>query len=154
MEIVGSMVFGEDDAVCEWVRQRVPTIISVERMRPFTALGIHRNGRLIAGVVYNRFLWPDIHVTCAATSKTWCTKQVLRTIVNYPFRQKKCQRITCITEAGNRPTRAFLEHFGFKEEGAHPFLFPDGETGVSFGLYRNSCRWFEEPHGQIDASTP
>lgn len=153
IEVVGPLVFGADREVAEWVRRRIRWVDSVEKMMPCKALGVARHGRFIAGVVYGNHVWPDIHVTCAADDKTWCTRQVLRAIVNYPFRQLGCSRITCITEDRNLPTQAFLEHFGFTEEGRHPFFFPDGGTAVSFGLYRETCRWLEEPNGQIRSSS-
>lgn len=147
-------MYGADREVAEWVCRRIGGVVpSVEAMMPCTAIGVVRGARFVAGIVYNNYRWPDIQVTVAADSKRWCTREVMRVIHWYPFVQLDCRRVTCITEAGNLPTQAFLEHFGFKREGIHPHLFPNGATGVSLGLYRDGCRWLEESHGQIDART-
>lgn len=148
IEVVGNLVFGADREVAEWVRQRINHMPSVEMMMPCTSIGVARHGRFVAGLVYNNFRWTDIQVTVAADDKRWCTRQVMREVHRYPFIQLGCLRVTCIVEEGNRPTLAFLEHWGFEREGVHPFLFRDGSAGVSLGLYRDKCRWLEDTNGQ------
>ena len=146
-------MFGADREVAEWVRRRINHMPSVDAMMPCVSIGVAKGGRFVAGLVYNNYRQTDIQVTVAADDKRWCTREVMRKVHHYPFIQLGCLRVTCIVEEGNRPTLAFLEHWGFKREGVHPFLFPDGSAGVSLGLYRDRCRWLEAPHGQVNSRT-
>lgn len=140
-------MFGADREVAEWVRRRINHIPNVDMMMPCTAIGVAKGGRFIAGLVFNNLRWPSIEVTVAADDKRWCTREVMRVVHHYPFIQHDCLRVTCIVEESNVSTLAFLKHWGFKREGTHPFLFPDGSAGVSLGLYRDQCRWLEEYPG-------
>ncbi len=126
---------------------------NVDMMMPCTAIGVVMESRWVAGLVFNNYRQTDIQVTVAADDKRWCTRKVMQAVHHYPFVQMGCLRVTCIVEERNQPTLAFLEHWGFKREGTHPFLFSNGSTGVSLGLYRDNCRWLGDTHGKVNTRT-
>lgn len=107
---------------------------------------------ILAVALFNHHVHPDIHITFVSSSPRWAVRGVFRGILSYPFIQLHCSRITAITEAKNQPARAFLQRFGFREEGHHPELFSSGD-GVSYGLLRRDCRWLGEENVEISTSS-
>jgi RimJ/RimL family protein N-acetyltransferase len=144
---MGPFIFGADDVVSEWVKTKLP--YPVKSFGPMTTIGIIRGDGLAAGAVFHGYRWPNIEVTFAGL-RGWATRWAIETLANYAFREIKCHRITCITQDDNHDTRAFLERGQFAQEGIHPHFWPDGKTAISYGLYRNICRWISEDvrHGR------
>lgn len=62
---------------------------------PWTCMGIERDGKIIAGVVFNNFEGADVHVTIAGSG--W-TRAFLRAVGHYAFGTLGCERITAVTE--------------------------------------------------------
>lgn len=141
------LVFGHDREIAEWVSRRLKFV----DFGPSVAIGIVRHDHLVGGCVFHNWRHPNIEVSFAATSPTWATRQTFRALLNYPFRQVQCRRLTATTEVTNQPARAFLCRFGFHEEGYHPEALPGGVDAVTYGLLARNCRWLAEeiPSDQI-----
>lgn len=137
--LVGSVLFGDDEAVTEFVRARIPHMQN--GFGPCTALGVVRGGHLVAGVVYYNYRGFEIHVGAAADRASWALPKTLTTLFFYPLEQLGCVRMTAITGRNNKRTRRFLKGLGFKEEGVH-LLGLDGRTdAISYGMLKKDCRW-------------
>lgn len=103
---------------------------------PFTAMGIERDGKVVAGVVFNHFEGCDVHVTIAGSG--W-TRSFLQAVGAYVFGQLECLRMTAITE---QPLVEHLAHkLGGQTEGLLRNHFGYGRDGVLIGVLRDEWRY-------------
>jgi hypothetical protein len=119
--IVGSVVYGADNAVLKWVSEHVPVLMGREPDRAFAALGVVRHGQLVAGVVFHNYR-PEISVeiTIAATSPLWALPDTMRRLFSYPFEQLKVPKLLCVVGRKNKRCRKFTEGLGWKLVGTIP----------------------------------
>lgn len=132
------LIYGHAGLI-RWAEDRLGTSLC----RPAEAIGVARDGAIVAVAVFHNFRPPAIEISFASTTPRWASKEHIRGILGYPFRQLDCKRITAITEAGNTAARTFMERLGFTREGIHPDALPTGDA-VTYGLLRRDCRWLEE----------
>lgn len=134
------LIYGHDRELSLWVGERLGLDGPVRGVDP-TAIGVSRQGKIVAAALFSNFQPPTIEVTFVTTSPRWASRETICGILAYPYLQLGCKRVTAITEACNLPARAFLERLGFCQEGVHPDAFPSGE-GISYGLLRAAAeRW-------------
>lgn len=143
-----TLIYGKDEYFTEWVRQQVPI---VGDQRPCTAIGIVRNERIVAAVVYNNYRrsCADIQMSMASISPRWASRENIAGLFAYPFVQLECRRVTAFTLATNHPVREFLCRVGFTLEGVmREYL--DGQDTAAFGMLRRECFWLKQelPLGQ------
>ena len=112
--------------------------IGAEIVAPFTALGWESAGKLAGVAVFNCFTGPDIEMTIAGRAAV--TREAMRTIADYVFRQLKVERVSIRTRASRKDVVDQAIRIGFSPEGYHPKLFGD-DDGVSLGMTRDACRW-------------
>lgn len=122
----------DDARVAAFVGERVDTIICP----PFTAMGIERNGEVIAGVVFNVFTGSDVHVTVAGTG--W-TKGFFADVGHYVFDQLKCIRMTAVTEKPE--VVRIAERLGGEIEGAMRDHFGPGRDGFIVGILKQDWKF-------------
>lgn len=103
---------------------------------PYTCMGIERDGQIIAGVLFNVYEPPDVHVTVAG--RGW-TKGFLADVGQYVFGSLKCERITAITEQP-RIVR-IAERLGGQVEGRLRNHFGQGRDGFVVGILKEDYRW-------------
>jgi RimJ/RimL family protein N-acetyltransferase len=130
------LIYGFDGEIALWTARQ----LGVEGFGPCSAIGVARNGEIVAGVVFHRYSGGDIEVSMAATSPRWATRQTFARIFAYPFIQLGVRRITATTKSGNQPVRAFLEYLGFRLEGTLRRFHEDDDAAV-YGLLKEECRW-------------
>ena len=134
------LIYGHDRELALWVGQRLGLDGPVRGVDP-TAIGVARGGEIMAVALFSNFQPPTIEVTFVTSTPRWASREMIRGILRYPFVQLGCKRVTAVTEACNKPSRAFLERLGFWQEGVHPDAFPSGD-GISYGLLRKDAeRW-------------
>lgn len=106
-----------------------------------TAIGLQRDGELVAGVLYEDFNGANVimHVASDGTG-AWLTKDYLRTCFAYPFEQLGCKRVTGIVPSSNEKALAFDTHLGFEVEAVLTEAHPDGDL-VVLSMRRDDCRW-------------
>ncbi|MDX5367913.1 MAG: N-acetyltransferase [Alphaproteobacteria bacterium] len=104
------------EEVAEWVALRVP---GCQRgFEPCKAIGVERDGRLIAGIVYHNWS-PEaevIEVTGAADDRRWMTREILGGLFGYPF--GFCQMIIAQHDRENHIRRIW------KALGADEYVIP------------------------------
>lgn len=113
-------VVGQNEAVAEWVAQRIPAMESGRDFGACTTIGVvDRNQIPIAGVVFHNWQprYSSIEISCAADRSTWLTKSLIRFILGHAFDGVGCNRLQAITPRKNHTARRFLENLGFKREG-------------------------------------
>ena len=130
------LVFGPP--VVEWVTQRIDDFGPLTECQ---GIGFASSGIIVAGAVYNNFRGHDIQLSFAAEDPRWATRGNIRAVLDYPFNQLGCERITAFTAKGNKRARKLIEGVGFRMEGVHPKGWDGHRTAISYGLLRANCKW-------------
>lgn len=145
-------MFGENALVAEWVSQRITSINA--DFKNCVAIGVTKNGKLIAGVVYHNY-FPDfknIELSMAADSPMWATKDIIKALLQYPFIQLGCKRITTCTSARNKRALKFNYGIGFRREGVIRRGYGNHDMIICGMLRKEAERWLktekEEVNGQ------
>ena len=121
-----------DDRVAAFVAKTCGVIVNP----PYTLMGVERDGQIIAGVVFNMWTGPDVHLTVAGHG--W-TRGVLADIGQYVFGQLKCERMTFITE---QPAVVRLaERLGGQVEGLMRNYFGKDRPGFLVGVLKDDYPW-------------
>jgi RimJ/RimL family protein N-acetyltransferase len=145
------LLYGWNRELAAWAAERLA--LKNFNFGPCVSIGVVHKGELVAAAIYNEYRHPNIQITFVTTSPRWASPGAVRTILQYPFRQLGCKRITAITDATNQPARAFLCRLGFKEEGVHPDALPSGDA-VTYGLVaKDAARWLSEENTRVKAAT-
>lgn len=133
------MIYGKDAEVIQWVSNGLDiTFPPLSR-----AIGLARDGKIIAGVVYHDFRYErHIEMSMYSTTPRWATKESLYYFFSYPFIQLNCARVTAVTSETNRHTQRFLERLGFTKEGVLREAYPDGDA-IVYGMLKDECRYLD-----------
>jgi len=110
-------------------------------------LGIKREGRLIAGIVFHDIrVRRDVWLTIFSTDKKWCNRRVLRAVFNIAFNFLKCQRVSVKVDALNFQSQKLVEGLGFKKEGILRSYEDNGHDGFIYSMLKNECIWRTKGH--------
>ena len=139
-----SLVTNDRARVGAWVAEKVG------RESPWVtdpALGIEKNGELVAGIVIDNYVkGARASMHCAGVGKRWLNKEFLFACFDYAFNQLDLKVLVNPVSANNQDSLRFTEHIGFKEIARVPNGW-DGEVDlVLFQLHRKDCRWLGERH--------
>jgi RimJ/RimL family protein N-acetyltransferase len=129
------LVFGEDERVANWVRERLPNFLGWNGH--YVAIGYERK-RLCGGVVFTQYSGANIVIACALEAAL--TRRFLRAIFYYPFLQLKCRRVTALIDDDNLRSCRLVESAGFEFEGRMKHATETGDVLI-YGLLRERCRW-------------
>lgn len=120
-----------DERVARFVGERVGHVI----VPPFTCMGIERDGKIVAGVVFNCFTGGDVEVTIAG--KGW-TRGFIAAVGRYAFGDLGCGRMSVTTE---RPkVVCYAERLGGQVEGMKRNFYGPGRNAVLVGILRDEWR--------------
>ena len=133
------LVIGENARVGEWVADRVQQWAS---WGDFSAIGLEKDGEIVAGVVMNDFNGANASVHVAGTGKHWLNRDFLFACFDWWFNQLKLKRITGYVSSDNEAALQFDKALGFKEEFVMKDAHPDGDIIVMV-MRREDCRWLE-----------
>ena len=135
------LVVGQDEQVTRWVQQQFPQIMS---FGDCTAIGVARDNRLIAGIVYYNYHGHMLDISIAATDPRWCTRRVVRAVFTYPFEQLNVRRVQVSVPKHDKRNRRMLERAGFKFEGKRRQACQDGADACEYSMLRHEAeRWLE-----------
>jgi RimJ/RimL family protein N-acetyltransferase len=133
-------LYGRDKEVIKFVGERVDE----NDFGSSIGIGQYKDGKIIAGVVYNLYNGPSICMHVAAEPGTrWLTRDFLFRVFAYPFIQLGCNRVTGLVRTDNMEARRFDEHLGFKQEGVIRKGASDGTDMILYGMLMEECRWLE-----------
>lgn len=108
------------------------------------ALGLERDGELIAGVLYDGFNGVNVWMHVAGEpGRKWLTRSFLRAAFAYPFIQLGCTRVSGYVEAWNREARRFDEHIGFTKEAVLRGAASDGGDVILYVMRREDCKYVD-----------
>lgn len=105
------------------------------------ALGLERDGKIVAGVLYEN--WNGVNVWChlAIAPGTYLGRQYLWYIFHYPFVECGMQRITVWVDQTNAESLRLVEHMGFRGEAALKGAARDGGDALLLVMWRGECRF-------------
>lgn len=104
--------------------------------RPCTALGIERNGKIIAGVVFNNYTKNDVEVTVAGNG---FTRAFIHRVGQYVFDELGCLRLTVTTE--QERVVKITHRLGGQTEGRKRNHFGAGRDAVVLGILREDWKF-------------
>lgn len=135
------IVWDEPERVMRFVAERTQE----ENGYPlYTAIGLEKNGQLVAGAVFNMHSGVNVMGHLASDgSKHWMTPAYLAACFRYAFVQLGCERITGLVRSDNIDAQRLDEHLGFKREGVLRKATPDGKDMFLYGLLKEECRFLE-----------
>lgn len=127
---------------CEPVFQFVTQFFPLVRSAGQQGIGLEKDGRLVAGVIYDDFNGSNIWMHVAAEpGKQWLTRDYLRACFAYPFNQLNCKRVSGWVEASNADARRFDEHLGFKQEAVLSSAARDGGDVIIYRMFKEECKY-------------
>lgn len=113
------------------------------------AIGLERNGDLVAVTVFDTFSSRDCYMHVASDgSKHWLTREFLVACFAYPFIQCNLPRVSSPIAESNQAALRFNMKLGFVQEGYHPQAAHDGGAILSMGLLKKSCIFLPMEHRQ------
>lgn len=146
MILRGSVLYGADDMVGDWVGRQIEGYISTPGA---TALGVVKGGRLVAGVVYERFNGFHCEASIAARAGTsWADRATLFALFDYPFGQLGCEAVTVLVPGSNLSSLNLATKLGFEPQAIVNFAAPDGSPLIVLQQFRNTCKWVSYGQGQ------
>ncbi len=149
MILVGDVAFGADDAVLAFLAER---IAGFEPTPGAVALGVLKQGRLVAGAAYERFNGVHVEASIAAEpGSRWASRRTLFALFDYPFGQLGCRAVTVTVPATNLRSLNLALKLGFAPCAYVPFAARDGSTLVVLQMERSQCRWIGHGQGIVGA---
>jgi hypothetical protein len=104
------------------------------------AIGIERDGKLVAGIIYEQ--WTGKSITCHAAFPGRLTPGFLREIFNYPFVTCGVEKMIAPVSSTNSKIMKLLHNMGFAEEARITNAAADGDM-VFYTLARQDCRFLK-----------
>ena len=136
----------EIGSVLPFVQSLIPGIAANDGMR---AIGLRRDGELVAGAVYEGFNGRNIWVHLAGLpGRCWLNRKFLQAGFHYPFVTCGVERLSGYVNESNTDARRFDEHVGFKEEARLKGAAPDGGDVILYVMWRQDCRYLGAQHGR------
>lgn len=128
------------ETVYSFVREHIEG--GVARVEGMRAIGLRRDGELVAGVVYEGYNGRNIWMHVAAIpGARWMSREFLHAVFAYPFDLCKVDRVSGYVNESNLQARRFDEHLGFKEEARLRGAAPDGGDVLVYVMWRDDCRF-------------
>lgn len=121
-----------DERVARFVGDRCETIICP----PYTAMGIEKDGEIIAGVVFNNYTKNDIEVTVAGGP---FNRGFICAVGKYVFEQIGCVRMSITTEKPE--VIRIAQRLGAQTEGLKRNRFGKGRDGTILGILREDWNY-------------
>ena len=106
-----------------------------------TAIGLERDGELIAGVLYEGFNAHNAWMHIASVPTARCTREYLMACMAYPFVQCGVKRVRGYVNASKLPARRFIGHLGFEPEAVLQGAADDGGDVIIYVMPRENCRY-------------
>lgn len=134
-----------DERVTGWVLDRLP---DVNDFGPCQSIGVVTD-RLVAGVVFHGFRpeYRTAEVSIAADTANWARPHIVRSILEYPFRQLDVYALYSTILLTNERARRFNLHLGFSRPVTIGHFFGPNRHGVVTRMLQPT---FEKLYGGHD----
>lgn len=120
-----------------WAAERLGMGFHEQRSR---ALGLVKDGKIIAGVIYENWNRRSIMVHMVAEGRL--NRAFISAIFHYAYRVCAVEKVLCPVTSSNTQSRRLVQHMGFCEEARLQDCHPDGDI-VLYTLKRDDCRFLE-----------
>ena len=107
------LIFGADDYLKTWTAKQ----IGIDGFGPSVAIGVQRDGEIIAAAVYHDLRQGQIECSIASTSLRWASRSVLHCLFAYPFNQVGATRLLVQCSEANEKAMKMNRQLGFTQEG-------------------------------------
>lgn len=111
------------------------------------ALGKLRDGRLVGGVIYERYNGVNVECHIAGEGRGWLDREFLWMMFDYPFNQLGVHRITGVVASTNEAAVKLDEHLGFEREAVLKGAAPGGDL-IIYCMTRDQCKWLGVKNGK------
>jgi len=108
-----------------------------------TGIGWVKDGKIVAGVMYEEFTEASIHATIVVEAPL--VREFLYKIFDYPFNQIGVAKIIVQANTSNVESVNLAKRLGFTEEGCIKGAYLDGDR-IILTMTRNECKWLESEH--------
>lgn len=109
---------------------------------PATAVGVERDGVIVAGAIYERFNGHNVIFHGASDgSRRWAFKGFLRALCYHPFVHIGAPRMSTPVAASNKAAIEFDLALGFEEECRQKNAAHDGSDLIWFVMWKEKCKW-------------
>ena len=106
-----------------------------------TGLGWVKDGKIVAGVMYEEFTEASIHATIVA--EVPMVKGFVHKIFDYPFNQLGVEKIIVQVNSANKKSLELAYRLGFDEEGCIKGAYLDGDR-IILTMTKDECKWLKE----------
>jgi len=130
--------------VTEWVSNRA----EADPRGVTAAIGWVSDGKLVAGATYEDYTGGSITATIAIDDRR-VSRQFLRFIFEYPFRQLSVGKIFAMVAQTNSSSRRLVEKMGFVQEAVLKDYY-SCEDLIVYSMTAEHCRFLEKDDGQKD----
>jgi RimJ/RimL family protein N-acetyltransferase len=143
-----TVIWDRPQEVGEWVCARIGGTFDLSGA---TAIGLEKDGRLIAGVMYDHYNGRSIAMHVAGEGGHWMTREFARACFGYAFNQLGVNKVIGLVDSTNESARRYDEHLGFRLEAT---ITGAGRTGdlLIYSMTPEQCRWIGETHGRKEQS--
>ena len=119
----------------------VDSLMPMSVVSGMTAIGLERDGELVAGVVYESLSPFNVWMHVAAQPGINATRSFLYASFAYPFIQCGVQAVRGFVSASNAAARRFNEHLGFVQEAVLANAASDGSDAIIYVMPKARCRY-------------
>lgn len=125
------------EPVAQWVFAN----LGMRLAKPYDAVGIVRDGRLIGGVVFNGYNGANVDLTIYGPG--CISRRMLEAISRHVFIALQCTRATARTRRDNKLMHELLPRLGFRPEGTQPRYYGSKkeDDAVVYGVLARNCPW-------------
>ena len=142
---MNSLIFDADDYLKHWTAKQ----IGIDGFGPSVAIGVQRDGEIIAAAVYHDLRQGQIEASIAATSQRWASRSVLHTLFAYPFLQVGAHRLLVTCDEANEKAMKMNSQLGFTQEGRLRQMYAPHDA-VIWGMLKDECKWIRnQDNGKI-----
>lgn len=133
------IVYDEKQVVGAWVCERTGGVWSPADSE---AIGLVRDGLLVAGVLFDHFNGRSIAMHVAGHGMRWCTRAFLRACFGYAFVQLGVHKVLGLVDEANVRAQRLDEHLGFHLEARITDAAPGGDLLI-YSMTAATCRFLE-----------
>jgi RimJ/RimL family protein N-acetyltransferase len=108
------------------------------------AIGMKRDGRLVAGVLYESWSPNACWMHIAGEGENWLNRSLLFHMFDYPFRQVGVKKIFAYIDASNAPCLRFVEHIGLTRDATLEGAGTDGGDAHIYSMKKERCRFLRQ----------
>ena len=114
------------------------------------AIGLKRNGELVAGVIYEN--WNHKSIWCHIAIEGRLTPEYLAAIFDYPFNTCQVEKIIVPVGSENEESLRLVKKMGFAEEARVKDGMADGDL-ILFTLAKKDCKYLGGRYGKESTSS-